>query len=167
MTTLLHIVHIASAAWAAAGELFTAGAILVALNTLANSIRLTYQAGRFTGRLLWPAIHAVVAAARWAHREIDWRLVALVVRDGLVALVALTWLALTWTRQTLIAASERLGRCYAAAWVTPSVVVVAPVVHPLALMAEDLEQLTCKQLRDLIGTKRKVRKAELIAMALA
>ena len=166
MTTLLHIVHIASAAWAAAGELFTAGAILVALNTLANSIRLTYQAGRFAGRLLWPAIHAVVAAARWAHREIDWRLVALVVRDGLVALVALTWLALTWTRQTLIAASERLGRCYAAAWVTPSVV-MAPVVHPLALVAEDLERLTCKQLHELIGTKRRVRKAELIAMALA
>lgn len=166
MTTLLHIVHIASAAWAAAGELFTAGAILVALNTLANSIRLTYQAGCFTGRLLWPAIHAVVAAARWAHREIDWRLVALIVRDGLVALVALAWLALAWTRRTLIAASERLGRCYAAAWITPAVV-VAPVVHPLALVAEDLEQLTCNQLRELIGTRRKVRKAELIAMALA
>lgn len=165
MTTLLHIVHIASAAWAAAGELFTAGAILIALNTLANSIRLTYQAGCFAGRLLWPAIHAVVAAARWAHREIDWRLVALIVRDGLVALVALAWLALAWTRQTLIVTSERLGRCYAAAWITP--VVVAPVVHPLALVAEDLEQLTCKQLRELVGTRRKVRKAELIAMALA
>ena len=166
MSNLLHIVHIASAIWAAAGELITASAILVALNTLANTIRLTYQAGRFTGRLLWPAIHAVIAAARWAHREIDWRLVALVVRDGLVALVALAWLAASWTRQTLITASERLGRCYAAAWVTPSVV-VAPVIHPLALVAADLEQLTCKQLRELIGTKRKIRKAELIAMALA
>jgi hypothetical protein len=42
-----------------------------------------------------------------------------------------------------------------------------PQVHPLADLAADLETLTCSQLRSLAGTKRKARKAELIAMLLA
>jgi hypothetical protein len=42
-----------------------------------------------------------------------------------------------------------------------------PQVHPLADLAADLETLTCAQLRSLAGTKRKARKAELIAMLLA
>jgi len=42
-----------------------------------------------------------------------------------------------------------------------------PLVHPLAELAADLETLTCSQLRSLAGTKRKARKAELIAMLLA
>ena len=42
-----------------------------------------------------------------------------------------------------------------------------PQVHPLADLAADLEALTCSQLRSLAGTRRKARKAELIAMVLA
>ena len=42
-----------------------------------------------------------------------------------------------------------------------------PLVHPLAELAADLETLTCSQLRTLAGTRRKARKAELIAMVLA
>jgi hypothetical protein len=42
-----------------------------------------------------------------------------------------------------------------------------PQVHPLADLAADLETLTCSQLRSLAGTRRKARKAELIAMVLA
>jgi hypothetical protein len=42
-----------------------------------------------------------------------------------------------------------------------------PLVHPLAELAADLETLTCSQLRSLAGTRRKARKAELIAMVLA
>jgi hypothetical protein len=42
-----------------------------------------------------------------------------------------------------------------------------PQVHPLADLAADLEALTCAQLRSLAGTRRKARKAELIAMVLA
>jgi hypothetical protein len=42
-----------------------------------------------------------------------------------------------------------------------------PQVHPLADLATDLETLTCSQLRSLAGTRRKARKAELIAMVLA
>lgn len=42
-----------------------------------------------------------------------------------------------------------------------------PLVHPLTELAADLETLTCSQLRNLAGTRRKARKAELIAMVLA
>lgn len=42
-----------------------------------------------------------------------------------------------------------------------------PQPHPLTELAAELETLTCSQLRVLAGTKRKARKAELIAMVLA
>lgn len=42
-----------------------------------------------------------------------------------------------------------------------------PQPHPLTELAAELEKLTCSQLRTLAGTKRKARKAELIAMVLA
>lgn len=42
-----------------------------------------------------------------------------------------------------------------------------PQPHPLTELAAELETLTCSQLRTLAGTKRKARKAELIAMLLA
>lgn len=51
--------------------------------------------------------------------------------------------------------------------VTPAPVRLAPQLHPLAELAADLEALSCSQLRSLAGTKRKARKAELIAMVLA
>lgn len=41
-----------------------------------------------------------------------------------------------------------------------------PQPHPLTELAAELEKLTCSQLRVLAGTKRKARKAELIAMVL-
>lgn len=170
MSTLIHAVHLLSAAWAAAGELITAGAILWSLNSLANLIRFTYKAGRLTGRILWPVIHATVTGIRWAAREIDWRLVATIVFEGLVAIGVGLWMAAVWSHRNLITLSARIGRCYAALLTEPETVVtatVAPMVHPLADLAADLESLTCQQLRELIGTKKKIRKAQLIAMAIA
>lgn len=170
MSTLIHLAQLLSAAWAASGELITAGAILWSLNSLANLIRFTYKAGRLTGRILWPVIHATVAGIRWAARNIDWRLVATVVFEGLIATCVVLWMAAVWSHRNLIALSARLGRCYAALLTTPETVVavtVLPMVHPLAEMAADLESMTCKQLRELIGTKKRLRKAELIALAVA
>lgn len=51
--------------------------------------------------------------------------------------------------------------------VRPAPIRLAPQLHPLAELASDLEALSCSQLRSLAGTKRKARKAELIAMLLA
>lgn len=51
--------------------------------------------------------------------------------------------------------------------VRPEPIRLAPQLHPLAELAADLEALSCSQLRSLAGTRRKARKAELIAMLLA
>jgi hypothetical protein len=176
--------------WAAAGELLTAGAILWALDALARSIRFTYSMGRTMGRLLWPALHGLAAGGRWFFRTIDWPTVAAVVVDCLKALAVLCWLVAVEGRRLLITASAALGRCYSAALASapspvvvtdrppvvtasPVVVVAAPLVvaapspHPLAVVAASLEALTCRELRALTGTRRKARKAELVALALA
>lgn len=169
MTNLIHLAHMLTAAWAAAGDLITAGLILSALNVLANSIRLTYRAGCLCGRLAWPAIHWLAAVARL----IDWRLVAAVVFDGLKILAAAVVAAVVTCHAALISASERLGKLYAASIASmpdaPKVAVaaVAPIVHPLALIASDLESLTAKQLREITGSRRKVAKAQLVAAWLA
>lgn len=170
MTTLLHITHVLSAAWAASGELITAGAILWALNAAANLIRITYKAGRLTGRILWPVIHATIAGLRWFHRNTDWSVVIPTVIECLVALVVAIWVGAQWAHRTLVSVSEQLGRCYAAAVTCQQNLMATPVpamVHPLASVAADLESLTCAQLRAMLGTKRRLRKAELIAMVLA
>lgn len=169
MTTLIHFVHALSAAWAAAGELITAGAILWTLNAAANLIRLTFKAGFLAGRILWPVIHATVAGLRWAARNIDWHMVAIVVIDGFAVIAAGLWTAAVWSHRMLINLSERAGQCFAALITTTetTMAVIQPMVHPLADVAAELESLTCVQLRAMLGTKRKVRKAELIAMLLA
>ena len=44
---------------------------------------------------------------------------------------------------------------------------VAPVQHPVMALADELEQLTQRQLMALTGCRRKISKTQLIAMALA
>jgi hypothetical protein len=172
--------------WAAAGELLTAGAILWALDALARSIRLAYSMGRTMGRLLWPVLHALAAGGRWFAAHIDWAEVAAVVVDCLKALAVLCWLVAVEGRRLLISASADMGRRYSAALapslpvvvasapsapsalpVAPLLVVVDPSPHPLAVVAASLEALTCKELRALTGTRRKLPKASLVALALA
>ena len=169
MTTVLHALQGAESLlltlarlWAAAGELLTAGALLLALDRLAAAIRTTYQAGALMGRLLWPAIYWIAAVCKL----IDWRFVALVVIDCLKVLIAFSVTLTRMALPALIKGSAAMGRAYAAMVVAkpaPS----TPAINPLAAMAEELEALTCKQLQALIGTKRKCRKSELVAMALA
>jgi hypothetical protein len=100
--------------------------------------------------------------------------VAAVVIDCLKALAVLCWLVAVEGRRLLISASADLGRRYAAALApapSPSLVASAPsappIAHPLALVAASLEALTCKELRALTGTRRKLSKASLVALALA
>ena len=49
----------------------------------------------------------------------------------------------------------------------PQVATVAPVQHPVMALADELEQLTQRQLMALTGCRRKISKTQLIAMALA
>jgi hypothetical protein len=159
-----HLLITAARLWAAAGELITAGAILWSLDTLARAIRGTYAAGRFVGRIAWPAIHFTAATLRL----IDWRIVAAVVFDCLKVLAVAAYVAAVMARRGLIDASAALGRCYSAA-VAPIVpaVVAPPISHPAAMIAGELSTLTCAQLRALTGCRRKIRKADLIALAIA
>jgi hypothetical protein len=159
-----HLLITAARIWAATNELLTAGAILWALDTLARAIRGTYAAGRFFGRIAWPVIHWTIATLRL----IDWRLVAAVVFDCLRVLAIAAYVAAVMARRALIDASAALGRRYAAA-VAPiaPAAVVPPISHPAAVIAADMAALTCAQLRALTGCRRKIRKAELIALAIA
>jgi hypothetical protein len=159
-----HLLLTAARLWAAAGELITAGAILWSLDTLARAIRGTYAAGRLVGRIAWPVIHFTVATLRL----IDWRTVAAVVFDCAKVLAIAAYVAAVMARRGLIDASAAMGRRYSAAVapIAPAVVVPA-AYHPAAVIAADLGALTCAQLRALTGCRRKIRKADLIALAIA
>jgi len=157
-----HFLITAARLWAAAGELLTAGAILWALDTLARSIRGAYAMGRATGRILWPVIHFTAALVRL----IDWRIVAAVVIDCLKVLAVAAYVAAVMARRGLIALSAAMGRRYAAA-VAPAAPIAPAAYHPAAMIAGGLSALTCAQLRALTGCRRKLPKAQLIALAIA
>jgi len=157
-----HFLITAARLWAAAGELLTAGAILWALDTLARSIRGAYAMGRATGRILWPVIHFTAALVRL----IDWRIVAAVVIDCLKVLAVAAYVAALMARRGLIALSAAMGRRYAAA-VAPAAPIAPAAYHPAAMIAGGLSALTCAQLRALTGCRRKLPKAQLIALAIA
>jgi len=157
-----HFLITAARLWAAAGELLTAGAILWALDTLARSIRGAYAMGRATGRILWPGIHVTAALVRL----IDWRIVAAVVIDCLKVLAVAAYVAAVMARRFLIHVSAAMGRRYAAA-VAPAAPIAPAAYHPAAMIAGGLSALTCAQLRALTGCRRKLPKAQLIALAIA
>ena len=156
-----HFLLMAARLWAAAGELITAGAILWSLDTLARAIRGAYAMGRATGRILWPVIRFTIATLRL----IDWRFVAAVVFDCLKVLAVAAYVAAVMARRFLIHASAAMGRRYSAA-VVPIAPAAPAAYHPAAVIAADLSALTCAQLRALTGCRRKLRKADLIALAI-
>ena len=157
-----HFLIAAARLWAAAGELITAGAILWSLDTLARAIRGAYAAGRSVGRIAWPVIHFTVATLRL----IDWRFVAAVVFDCAKVLAVAAYVAAVMARRGLIALSAAMGRRYAAT-VAPAAPIAPAAYHPAAMIAGELSTLTCAQLRALTGCRRKLRKADLIALAIA
>ena len=161
-----HFFIAAARLWAAAGELITAGAILWALDTLARAIRGAHAMGRATGRILWPVIYATARAGRWFFANVDWRIVAAVVIDCLKVLAVAAYVAAVMARRGLIALSAAMGRRYSAA-VAPAAPIAPAAYHPAAVIAADLSALTCAQLRALTGCRRKLRKADLIALAIA
>jgi hypothetical protein len=161
-----HLLITAARLWAAAGELLTAGAILWALDSLARAIRGAYAMGRATGRILWPVIHAIARAGRWFFANVDWRLVAAVVFDCLKVLAVAAYVAAVMARRGLIDVSAALGRRYAAT-VAPIAPIAPAAYHPAAMIARELSTLTCAQLRTLTGCRRKLPKAQLIALAIA
>lgn len=120
-------------------------------------------AGRITG-----------AAARgllWSYRTIDWAEVAEIVLHGLQILIVLTLLAGRATRRAwdaLPVLSERLGRWYARLLVGATTAAPAPAPKPCIIsIRQELEQLSCRQIRHRYGIRRKLAKQQLIDLALA
>jgi hypothetical protein len=114
-------------------------------------------AGRITGTAAKGLI--------WAYRTIDWAEVGAIVLHGLQVLIVLTLLAGRTSRRawdTVPALSERLGHWYAGL-IAPA---PAPAPTPARQRAE-LEQLTCRQLMAITGTRRKLAKRHLVELALA
>ena len=101
MTHLVfEVMHLAAVAWAAAGELITAGAILWALNTLANAIRTTYQAGYAFGKFYRAHLHAPL---KW----LVLHLIALIITIMQYAWLGAVWL---WINREII--REQIGQAF-------------------------------------------------------
>lgn len=125
---------------------------------MTNTTTWAGTAGRLTG-----------AAARgllWAYRTIDWAEVAAIVLHGLQILIVLALLAGRSTRRAwdaLPVLSERLG-CWYARLLAPTAPTPAPCVISIR---QELEQLSCRQIRQRYNIRRKLAKRQLIELALA
>lgn len=87
-------------------------------DALAHAAQLAYRTGRAYGRVWFsyglPALLAAADGASWLLAQIDWAEVAATVRAGLAVLVAATVTGAQLAIPALCAASERLGKAYAA-----------------------------------------------------
>ncbi len=75
------------------------------------------------------------------------------------------------TGQAVHARSQQLARLASQVpsqkWEAMGATTVQPILHPAWALAEDLERLTTRQLRQLTGIRRNLSKRQLIAYALA
>jgi hypothetical protein len=117
---------------------------------------------------------------QWANQRIDWQEVAAIVGHGLVALVVLVYCAGFELGRAVHRADDALAGLWRQLWVPQDVadvpaekaatrrpVVVAPMVHPLAALAEELESLSCRELRRLSGVRAKRSKVWLVGAVCA
>lgn len=134
-------------------------------NTLLN-------AARISGRLAGTTCRHLL----WLNAQIDWAEVGQIVLHGLQVLIVMTLLAGRSTRRLwdqLPVFSERMGKAYSRLVVRTTApteqerTAPQPVVSPLVVMAQELERLTVRELMTIAGTKRRLAKRQLVAMALA
>lgn len=132
---------------------------------MTKTISMAGGAGRIVG--------TTIRGLLWINAQIDWAEACAVALHGLQVLIVLALLAGRMTRHwwdALPGLSERLG-CWYAGLVASAppvpVVRISPGVHPLAELGEQLEQLSCRELRELAGVRRKLSKRELVALLVA
>lgn len=132
---------------------------------MSTTITMAGAAGRFVG--------TTICGLRWLNSQIDWAEVLAIILHGLQVLIVLALLAGRLTRRcwdALPGISEQLGRWYARLIVRPAsvpVVTLPAVVHPLAELGQQLEELSRRELQALAGTRRKVSKRELVMLLVA
>jgi hypothetical protein len=134
-------------------------------------------------------IGTAAAGLLWIYRSTDWAEVWATVLQGLKVAIVLTLLAGRITRRAWDALpgwSEQLGQWYADRitppdevidltgmdWYAPIEFLPAPAYIPAPVPArvevrQHLEGLTCRQLREITGIRRKMAKRQLIELALA
>lgn len=116
------------------------------------------------GRIAGTAARHLIAL----ERQIDWREVAAIVWHGLITLAVMTYVA----GQLTGAALHRLNNAAAGFWRQllvpqgPASKPRQPFVHPLALQADALQQLTRRELNAITGNHRHTGKAQLVAIYL-
>lgn len=129
----------------------------------------TNQLAGTTGRILGTTCRHMIRL----NSLIDWQEVLTIVWQGLVTLVIMTYIAGQYARLAwhhLLMFSERMGKAYASFLVEPTPTLmqtVEPYVHPLFVVADDLQQMTVKEIKAITGIKRKLVKAQLVACAVA
>ena len=143
-------------------ELLSVAVLLMALDKLATAIRWTYAAGKFAGRIWFtyglPAFLFIADGISALCAQIDWHEAAVTVRDSLAVITAAGITAAMYVHEWH---TNWVGSIDWAA--KPAL----PAINPLMGIAEELEQLTCKQIRAQFGLKQKVSKSKLIAIAMA
>lgn len=131
--------------------------------TAVNTTTIAGTAGRITG--------TTIRGLLWANEQIDWAEVRAIVLQGLQVAIVLTLLAGRATRQAwdaLPALSAKLGAIYARLIVPAATVIkAAPMVHPLAELGQQLEQLSRRELQALAGTRQNTAKRQLVALLVA
>jgi hypothetical protein len=165
--TTLHLIHaleslIATGVrlYALGSELISVAAILWCLNFIANAVERTYRAGQAIGHFYYSRLRPLFAS-------IDWALVRHVVWHGLIAVAVGAYVTERFIAASVHKTNDLLAALWVKLWVKPEEKTTAlPIVHPMLALASDLETCTCKQLRDITGCRRKVRKAELVNLAL-
>ena len=138
-------------------QLLEATVLLMLLDKLAMLIRLTYQAGRFCGRLWYeygvPAVLWLADGISYVNSKIDWLAVAQAIRSSI----------------TVIAAAAIVVREYWCRWHdvqpdAPAIVVGPPAVNPLFAEAAAIEAAySVRTLQSTVG----VRKARLKSLQIA
>jgi DNA-binding transcriptional regulator LsrR (DeoR family) len=100
---LENLISTATKVYTIGGEIFTATAILWALNLLASIVRKVYQTGRAVGYIYYRFIKPVLAM-------INWREVGVTVGHSLLATVLLTHQAGLLTGRAIYSVSNCLGQ---------------------------------------------------------
>ena len=155
-------------------EVITAGVLLMALDKVAAAIRLTYKTGHAIGTIWYrygvPAVLWIADHISWIWSQIEWQQVRSDVAAMLRILIAGVITAVITAHQLLIKTSAVMGRWYASRVASPEperapdhTLVAPPSINPLSVIADELSELTGKELRLITGNRRKIAKRQLIA----
>lgn len=130
-------------------QLLEATVLLMLLDKLAAAIRLTYQAGRLTGRLWYtygvPAVLWLADTISWLWSKIDWAAVLqTVVRAGCAVIAAFQVVRSRWVAWHDVVPTVR-----------PSTVITATVTRTPLTVDQLIAQHTQRELMAMAGTKSK------------